>query len=771
MIKYGLYKALKAMGFVSKKRLKEQNTRYKLSHKKDYKIVARSKYFDADWYLQQNPDVRAAGENPICHYMEHGWKEGRNPSPLFDGNAYLQLNPDVKQANMNPLVHYMQFGKKEGRKVSSYLSKQPLQKTQPVPVERKRDVFFSVIVTSYNYEDFIEETLDSLIGQTYQNFEIIVVDDGSKDNSVQVIKDYMKKCDNIKFFQHPKMENKGLVATIVLALKHAKGEYIAFCESDDYWTKDHLKKINQFIKKTDAAIIVNDVTPFGDDDRLEKLCPVIAHRKQVIQKSNGVIPKHLFRQDNYIITFSACCVNALLLKSCDFNCSRQQSLDWWLWRQICFDNRIFFLDEKLTHFRLHKSFTVENEEKENSSIKIIENFQKDLDEVMKKRSYVSSTQFNLKFNDFDLFGKIENKQRKSTVLKQIEDENFKNVKILYITQTAQINRPILDASSRYRCYHAAEVITNRGGYVNVVSAQNFISNPNYDYDIYVFHRPSTNTIKVINELKKTNKILIADYDDFIFGHRLEAEQSSIYKNKIRTLEDTEKTFKNNLEALFLFDYFTVSTSNLKNAVHRFHPNATVSVVHNFIPDSILRLSERMYLVNTPKMTNTIMYCSGTLSHNKDFPVAEDAILNALDKNPKLQFIVTGILSTEGSLNTHPRIYFHEPVNYWDLFTIMSSAAFNIAPLEMSMFNDCKSNVKFLEASVAGNILIASPIEDMTRVSDAHIILPKDLNEWAYYLNHLDDLYSKQKAIDNFNYIKKNCSGNTFVSEFKNLFKN
>jgi len=71
--------------------------------------------FDPHWYLKANPDVEQAGKNPWLHYLMRGWREGRSPHPLFDGSWYLQKNPDVAVAGLNPLLHYLQSGWKEGR--------------------------------------------------------------------------------------------------------------------------------------------------------------------------------------------------------------------------------------------------------------------------------------------------------------------------------------------------------------------------------------------------------------------------------------------------------------------------------------------------------------------------------------------------------------------------------------------------------------------------------------------------------------------------------
>ncbi|HRF08163.1 MAG TPA: glycoside hydrolase family 99-like domain-containing protein [Xanthobacteraceae bacterium] len=87
--------------------------------------------FDADWYLEQNPDVAQAGVDPFEHYMTHGWREGRDPHPLFDTSFYLESNPDVAAAGENPLVHYELFGWRERRNphaefdTSWYLDRHP----------------------------------------------------------------------------------------------------------------------------------------------------------------------------------------------------------------------------------------------------------------------------------------------------------------------------------------------------------------------------------------------------------------------------------------------------------------------------------------------------------------------------------------------------------------------------------------------------------------------------------------------------------------------
>jgi lipopolysaccharide biosynthesis protein len=78
---------------------------------------AESELFDADYYLSTYEDVRAAGVNPLQHYLEQGWREGRDPSAGFSTKAYLDHYPDVRLRRVNPLIHYLRHGYYEGRSI------------------------------------------------------------------------------------------------------------------------------------------------------------------------------------------------------------------------------------------------------------------------------------------------------------------------------------------------------------------------------------------------------------------------------------------------------------------------------------------------------------------------------------------------------------------------------------------------------------------------------------------------------------------------------
>lgn len=85
----------------------------------DAACIQASGLFDAHFYLAGNPDVAAAGVDPLRHYAAFGWKEGRDPSPQFSTNGYLAAYPDVAKVGVNPLLHYIRYGRAEGRQPKS----------------------------------------------------------------------------------------------------------------------------------------------------------------------------------------------------------------------------------------------------------------------------------------------------------------------------------------------------------------------------------------------------------------------------------------------------------------------------------------------------------------------------------------------------------------------------------------------------------------------------------------------------------------------------
>lgn len=117
------------------------------------------------------------------------------------------------------------------------------------------DDLVSIVIPAFNAEKTLGETLDSLLNQTYQNFQIIVIDDGSSDNTLALLKDYAERNPGkIKWYTQ---ENRGLSATRNRALDEAElGKYVGFIDSDDQVNPDYLQKLYEAISSSDADIAV-----------------------------------------------------------------------------------------------------------------------------------------------------------------------------------------------------------------------------------------------------------------------------------------------------------------------------------------------------------------------------------------------------------------------------------------------------------------------------------------------------------------------------------
>lgn len=128
----------------------------------------------------------------------------------------------------------------------------------------------SVIVPVYNVEDYLESCLDSISNQTYSNLEIIVVDDGSPDNSGQIADEYKKKDNRVSVIHQ---RNGGLSAARNSGLEQATGDFVCFIDSDDWIEPDYLELLYAGVQTFNAEISVIKLKKINDLKELKELTP------------------------------------------------------------------------------------------------------------------------------------------------------------------------------------------------------------------------------------------------------------------------------------------------------------------------------------------------------------------------------------------------------------------------------------------------------------------------------------------------------------------
>ncbi|MBC7694090.1 MAG: glycosyltransferase family 2 protein [Burkholderiales bacterium] len=123
-------------------------------------------------------------------------------------------------------------------------------------------MFFSIVIPTYNREKIISRAINSLLSQTFSDFEIVIVDDGSKDDTERVVDLYKNPA--IKYF---KTENYGVAHARNFGIKQAKGNYVGFLDSDDLLKSDHLQIAYDFIQLKNSPEVVHLNFLWGMEDR------------------------------------------------------------------------------------------------------------------------------------------------------------------------------------------------------------------------------------------------------------------------------------------------------------------------------------------------------------------------------------------------------------------------------------------------------------------------------------------------------------------------
>ena len=155
----------------------------------------------------------------------------------------------------------------------------------------------SVIVPFYNVEKYIEKCLNSLVNQTLEEIEIILVNDGSQDNSEKIAKEFQEKyADKIKYYEK---SNGGLGDARNFGINYATGEYTAFLDSDDYVEPSMYEEMYEKAKQEDADMVECDFWWEYPNKIIEDIGPEYANQKEMLYKSRVVAWNKLIKTEIY----------------------------------------------------------------------------------------------------------------------------------------------------------------------------------------------------------------------------------------------------------------------------------------------------------------------------------------------------------------------------------------------------------------------------------------------------------------------------------------
>ena len=213
----------------------------------------------------------------------------------------------------------------------------------------------SIALTTYNGEHFISEQIDSILNQTWTDFELIICDDCSNDSTFEILKEYAQKDHRIKVFKNEK--NLGFLKNFEKTILLCSGEYIALSDQDDIWLDNHLEVLinnigNYTLIGGNAILVDSNNSDLGIT--LLKSLPV-----DYIPESQSDFEFHLLHE-NFLQGAAVLFKKELVEKAIPF----PQGIkfhDWWLSLVACSDKGITYIDVPILRYRQHGSNVTTNE--------------------------------------------------------------------------------------------------------------------------------------------------------------------------------------------------------------------------------------------------------------------------------------------------------------------------------------------------------------------------------------------------------------------------
>jgi len=249
----------------------------------------------------------------------------------------------------------------------------------------------SVVIPCYNHERFVQDSIQSVIDQTYQNIELIIIDDGSKDSSVEKIQEMIPTCQQrfIRFeFRH--RPNKGLSATLNEALEWCQGEYFSAIASDDMMLNDKIEIQIDFLKNSIDSTIVG---VFGGYNLIDDTDAII---KTILKKEKKYVFNEIFLH-NFDLPAPTALLKLECVRSVGGYNENLKIEDWYMWLKLTeFGSGLLYINQPLVKYRSHddnisKKLVLMNQER----LKVLDCFSENIKYPMAKSKleWLAATDF------------------------------------------------------------------------------------------------------------------------------------------------------------------------------------------------------------------------------------------------------------------------------------------------------------------------------------------------------------------------------------------
>ncbi|HWZ17011.1 MAG TPA: glycosyltransferase family 2 protein [Mucilaginibacter sp.] len=202
----------------------------------------------------------------------------------------------------------------------------------------------SIALCTYNGSEYLKEQLDTLDGQTYKNLELVIVDDGSSDGTIELLRQFAQNSSlNIKIYIND--ENLGYIKNFEKAISLCNGDYIALCDQDDVWDE---RKIETLVKHIGDNLLI-----YHDSALINETGDPLGQKISNLRNCYSGTDSRVFLFENCVSGHAILFKKELLTFIDGFN--KTIIHDWWLAYAAANNGSIFFLDQELVQYRQHSN--------------------------------------------------------------------------------------------------------------------------------------------------------------------------------------------------------------------------------------------------------------------------------------------------------------------------------------------------------------------------------------------------------------------------------
>ena len=210
-----------------------------------------------------------------------------------------------------------------------------------------------ILLATYNGEEYIKEQIDSILNQTYSNFRLLISDDNSTDKTLEIVREYERKDDRIKVFEHK--ENNGVIKNFEFLLKQVESDLYMLSDQDDVWYENKIEETYRKLKEDDADLVFTDLEVV--DENLNTIYTSMNNYKGLTKKINKTIGSYKLVYLYNVITGCTILSKKKFIK--DIlplpNETKYLLHDMWIGLVIALKGKVSYLNKPTIKYRQHGS--------------------------------------------------------------------------------------------------------------------------------------------------------------------------------------------------------------------------------------------------------------------------------------------------------------------------------------------------------------------------------------------------------------------------------